>query len=192
MLKRDIRISILESRGRLTTADVETLDAEIALRFRECRLSIPSAIHRYMPARDKREPDPTPMVAWLRSLNPGLREMVPRIIPGTDRLESLYVGRDTPWRIDAWGIPEPVTGVTANPAEADMVFVPLLAFDGSGHRVGYGKGFYDRFLTQCRTDCIRIGLSWFGPVDAIDDLRPEDIPLHLCITPERIYAFPQH
>ncbi|NDC78305.1 MAG: 5-formyltetrahydrofolate cyclo-ligase [Chitinophagia bacterium] len=191
MLKRDIRISFLERRSRLTTADVETLEESIACRFRESQIPLPAAIHRFMPARDRCEPDPTPLVAWLRSRNPGLREMVPRIIPGTDRLESIFVRSDTLWRFDTWGIPEPVEGASASPSEADLVFVPLLAFDKSGHRVGYGKGFYDRFLTECRIDCIRIGLSWFGPVDAIDDLRPEDVPLHLCITPERIYAFPQ-
>jgi len=191
MLKRDIRRSFLESRRQLSAAEVAILEERIACRFRECRIPVQSTIHHYMPAPGKWEPDPAPLVAWLRSRNPGLREMVPRIIPGTDRLESLLVGPDTRWRMDPWGIPEPLDGVKASPSEADLVFVPLLAFDRSGHRVGYGKGFYDRFLTECRADCVRIGLSWFGPVDAIDDLRPEDIPLHICITPERSYAFPQ-
>jgi 5-formyltetrahydrofolate cyclo-ligase len=191
MLKRDIRISFLERRKRLTAEEVGILEEKIACRFRNCRIPVPSALHRYMPARDRCEPDPSSLVAWLRSSNPDLRVMVPRIIPGTDRIENLYVSPDTRWRFDKWGIPEPVDGAFANPSEADLVFVPLLAFDKSGHRVGYGKGFYDRFLTECRSDCLRIGLSWFGPVDAIDDLRPEDVPLHLCITPERSYAFPQ-
>jgi 5-formyltetrahydrofolate cyclo-ligase len=192
MLKQDIRISFLEHRKGLTATEVGILEEKIASRFREYRIPIPAVIHRFMPALDRREPDPAPLVAWLRSRNPRLRELVPRIIPGTGRIESLYVGADTRWRFDKWGIPEPVEGETASPSVADLVFVPLLAFDKSGHRVGYGKGFYDRFLTECRADCVRIGLSWFGPVDAIEDLRPEDIPLHLCITPERIYAFPQH
>jgi 5-formyltetrahydrofolate cyclo-ligase len=191
MRKRDIRISFLESRRRLTAAEAHSLGERIVCRFLECHIPTPAVVHRYMPARDRYEPDPAALVAWLKARNPGLREMVPRIIPGTDRLESVYVGPDTCWRFDSWGIPEPVGGATASPSEADMVFVPLLAFDPSGHRVGYGKGYYDRFLAECRTDCLRIGISWFGPVDAIDDLRPEDIPLHICITPERSYAFPQ-
>jgi 5-formyltetrahydrofolate cyclo-ligase len=67
--------------------------------------------------------------------------------------------------------------------------MPLLAFDSKGDRVGYGKGYYDRFLAACRKDVLKIGLSYFPPVSSIDDIEIFDKKLDFCITPERVYAF---
>ena len=53
-----------------------------------------------------------------------------------------------------YGIMEPVDGTIIPYENIDMVICPLLTFDKNGYRVGYGKGFYDRFLTQCRNDVI--------------------------------------
>ena len=75
------------------------------------------------------------------------------------------------------------------PAEIDLVFVPLLAFDKKGFRVGYGKGFYDKWLAGCRPDCIKVGFSYFEPVESIDDRHEFDVPLNLCITPHNVYVF---
>ena len=44
--------------------------------------------------------------------------------------------------------------------QIDVVFVPLLIFDKQGHRIGYGKGYYDRFLSKCKKDTIKVGLAW--------------------------------
>ncbi len=71
----------------------------------------------------------------------------------------------------------------------DWVLVPLLAFDRRGHRVGYGKGFYDRFLAGCRSDARKIGLSLFAPVVAIDDIGSQDVALDAVVTPDRVWTF---
>ena len=70
-----------------------------------------------------------------------------------------------------------------------MVFVPLLVFDQHGHRVGYGKGYYDRFLDQCSESTLKVGLTFFDPVTKIEDIETHDISLDFALTPERIYAF---
>lgn len=70
-----------------------------------------------------------------------------------------------------------------------MVFVPLLAFDKNGDRVGYGKGFYDKFLKECKPEIIKIGLSFFEPEEKIDGIFEEDIKLDYCVTPNEIYTF---
>ena len=72
-----------------------------------------------------------------------------------------------------------------HPSEVDVVLVPGLAFDEGGHRVGYGRGFYDRFLALCRPDCLKVGLSYFEPISQITDIHAGDIRLDLLITPER-------
>ncbi|MBV9241520.1 MAG: 5-formyltetrahydrofolate cyclo-ligase, partial [Acidobacteria bacterium] len=88
-----------------------------------------------------------------------------------------------------WGIREPDGEQTASPDEFDIVLVPLLAFDSFGHRVGYGKGYYDRFLSLCRPDCLKIGLCAFAAETKIEDIHPGDIKLDLCLTPDEGFAF---
>ena len=87
------------------------------------------------------------------------------------------------------GIPEPVSENELNPLEFDVVLVPLLAADINGNRVGYGGGYYDRFLSQTREDCLRVGVSFFEPIAEITDIEAYDCKLHQLITPERIYSF---
>lgn len=88
-----------------------------------------------------------------------------------------------------YGIPEPVDGIELPSNKIDVVFVPLLAFDTKGHRVGYGKGFYDRFLNECKPDAITIGLSFFEAEENNIDINDTDVPLTYCVTPERVYSF---
>lgn len=88
-----------------------------------------------------------------------------------------------------WHIPEPVDGIPIAPEQIQVVFVPLLAFDTLGHRVGYGKGFYDTFLSKCKPGTIKIGLSFFNAVEEISDAYENDVKLDYCVTPEAIYDF---
>jgi len=88
-----------------------------------------------------------------------------------------------------WGIPEPVGGRVMEPHEFDVVLIPLLAFDVNGHRVGYGKGFYDRYLASCRPDCLKIGISFFESLAPIDDVEAHDIALDMAICPTQVYDF---
>jgi 5-formyltetrahydrofolate cyclo-ligase len=91
----------------------------------------------------------------------------------------------------AWGIlePNPQTCQKVPITDIDLVIIPLLAFDASGNRVGYGKGFYDRFLQDCRPDTLKIGVCLDEPVQRIDDVEAHDIPLDLCISPIGMHLF---
>ena len=88
-----------------------------------------------------------------------------------------------------WHIPEPVDGIKIENSKIDVVFVPLLCFDRKGHRVGYGKGFYDKFLSNCRPGTIKVGLSFFEAEELISDISEYDIKLDYCVTPEEIIVF---
>lgn len=92
-------------------------------------------------------------------------------------------------KVNEFGIPEPSHGKTIKPDALDIVFIPLLAVDASGHRIGYGKGFYDRFLRKCRPNCLFIGLHLFEELCEIDDVDRHDIRLDYCITPNKIIRF---
>ncbi|MDO7136986.1 5-formyltetrahydrofolate cyclo-ligase [Algibacter lectus] len=88
-----------------------------------------------------------------------------------------------------YNIPEPVDGIEILDDKVEVVFIPLLAFDTLGNRVGYGKGFYDRFLTKCKPETIKIGLSFFEASAEITDVYESDVRLDYCVTPERVYEF---
>ena len=94
----------------------------------------------------------------------------------------------TALQLNAYGIPEPIEGIEVAVEKLDVVFVPLLAFDHHGNRVGYGQGFYDRFLKQCRPDAIKIGLSFFDPLDSIET-NENDVRLDMVVTPNQVYNF---
>ena len=96
---------------------------------------------------------------------------------------------NTKFQKNEHNIYEPVDGIEVPTAKIEVVFVPLLAYDKMGNRVGYGKGFYDSFLSKCNEDVIKIGLSFFEPEETIDDVSPTDIRLDYCVTPKTIHSF---
>jgi 5-formyltetrahydrofolate cyclo-ligase len=90
---------------------------------------------------------------------------------------------------NSYNVPEPVDGLEVPDAKIDVVFVPLLAYDKQGNRIGYGKGFYDNFLSKCKPETIKIGLSFFPPEEKIEDVSENDVKLDFCVTPEGIFEF---
>ena len=96
---------------------------------------------------------------------------------------------NTKIKVNDYGIPEPVDGLEVPINKIEVVFVPLLAYDKKGNRVGYGKGFYDKFLGECKPETIKIGLSYFDPENAIDDILESDVKLNYCVTPFGVIQF---
>lgn len=120
---------------------------------------------------------------------PNIQTVVPRINLETDELESLEFNVQTPLLINKWQIAEPTGKTLINPQTIDLVIIPLICFDEKGFRVGYGKGYYDNFLKTCRTDCVKIGVSYFPPIEEISDTHKNDVRLDYCLTPLKIYKF---
>ena len=92
-------------------------------------------------------------------------------------------------KVNKLGVSEPISGIEIKPVQLEVVFIPMLSFDKSGHRVGYGGGYYDRLLKKCSRNCIKIGLSFFDPEDRIEDITQSDIKMNHCITPSKTYTF---
>jgi len=105
-----------------------------------------------------------------------------------NRLDTLQLPPDAAFFLDEWGIPVPQESVRVTSTKIQVVFVPLLAYDKSGHRLGFGKGFYDRFLASLDQPVLKLGLSFFAPEERIP-VEPHDIPLDYCITPGQIWSF---
>jgi 5-formyltetrahydrofolate cyclo-ligase len=103
-------------------------------------------------------------------------------------METLKLPKDAAFFLDEWGIPVPQESLMVSPNKIQVVFVPLLAYDLKGNRVGFGKGYYDAFLAKLSPDVIKVGLSFFEPEA---EIVPEehDVPLTMCITPEKVLNF---
>ena len=114
-------------------------------------------------------------------------------IPAWDTVSNALVHRmytdEMQIAVNSFGIPEPQNGIVISNDVFDYVLVPLLAVDRMGARVGYGKGIYDRFLAECSSKTLFIGLSFFELIACIEDTDVYDIPLHYCITPTKCYRF---
>lgn len=107
----------------------------------------------------------------------------------TGLLKHFLLTDNTIIKKNKYNIPEPVDGIPIPAESMEVVFVPLLAFDTKGNRVGYGKGFYDTFLASCKPETIKIGLSFFEAADEITDVFEGDIALDYCVTPKQVYHF---
>lgn len=190
MTKQYLRLHYKEKRAALSEKERLRLDDLLLIQFQQ--YTIPDGVNTllsYWPLKQHTEVNTHLMTDFLQFRMPGLQIAYP-VANFTDCSMKLYlVDDDTDYKINSYGIAEPVNGTAITAGEIDMVFVPLLAFDKNGYRVGYGKGFYDRLLAGCREDIIKTGFSFFEPVDTIEDINQFDVPLTTAITPNTIYEF---
>lgn len=146
-------------------------------------------VHIFLPIRRLKEPDTLMLADWLRATYPEMRLVISRSDLNAGTMDHYIWEKDDLLEVNAWGIEEPRAGLSIMAHQLDAVLVPLLAYDKEGNRLGYGKGFYDRFLAGCRPDCLKIGLSFFEAVDSLP-AEPTDIPLDFCISSRKIWKFP--
>lgn len=111
----------------------------------------------------------------------------------SNSMQHFLLTENMRFAISQFGIPEPINLenelIEIPETKIEVVFVPLLAFDLLGNRVGYGKGFYDKFLANCKPEAIKIGVSFFEAEEKISDVYETDIKLDYCITPKKVYSF---
>lgn len=146
-----------------------------------------SYFHIYLPIISQNEVNTESVLHLLRGKNKQI--VVSKSDFASRQMTHFILDDDTVLRKNEYGIPEPENGQQIVPIVIDVVFVPLLAFDLQGHRIGYGKGFYDKFLSSCRPDVIKIGLTFFDPEDTFSDVHPGDVKIDFCVTPKKVYKF---
>ncbi len=195
MTKHDLRKECRERRQKLTALEVAKQSEAIAQRFFGFfDVGQMTAIHSYLPIESQHEVNTFFILNVIQEQFPQTQIIVPRVIPNTADLEHYSWKPDTQLTQNQWNIPEPSTVISnqllmVNNSNVHLVIIPLLAYDQIGHRVGYGKGFYDRFLSQCPPSTIKVGLSFFEPVALIEDPNPLDIRLDYCVSPTKIWVF---
>ena len=186
MRKQDLRSKYRNRRKSVSESSLSASSLAIA----NASLTVPiwdcDYYHIFLPISQQKEIDTHFILTILQGKDKNV--VIPKV-SGNDSLKHYLLTDATTFQTNRWNIPEPVDGIEIPTDKIDVVFIPLLAFDRTGNRVGYGKGFYDTFLKECRKDVKKIGVSLFEAEDIIEDINAYDIPLDYCITPKKIYSF---
>ncbi|MGL2965573.1 5-formyltetrahydrofolate cyclo-ligase [Flavobacterium sp. XGLA_31] len=189
MFKKELRIKYKAWRQEMTQADIEDKSLAIANRLLQLDIWDKTYFHLFLTIVEQKEVD----TEFVLQILAGKDKEIVVAKSNFDTLEMTHylLTDNTKFQKNEYNIYEPIDGIEVPVAKIDAVFVPLLAYDKKGNRVGYGKGFYDNFLSKCKADVVKIGLSFFEPEESIEDVLPTDIRLDYCVTPANLYDFRQ-
>ncbi len=148
-----------------------------------------SVIHIFISIPDKAEIDTSFLIDFFFKQHPEIKVCTSIIDNNGQDLLHTCITPSTTYVPNKWNIPEPVERLAVPEDDIDLVLLPLLAFDIKGNRVGYGKGFYDRFLQNCKPEVIKVGLSFFQPTEELIEADAWDVPLDYSINPYNLYTF---
>ncbi|MAM28708.1 MAG: 5-formyltetrahydrofolate cyclo-ligase [Flavobacteriaceae bacterium] len=186
MDKAQLRTAYKARRKQLSSATIEDLSLQIANKALNLPIWKKTYYHIFLPIESHKEVNTEYMMHILQGKDKSI--VVSKSEFETGELKHYLLQENTVIKLSKYGIPEPVDGIEVPAEKLDVIFVPLLAYDEKRNRIGYGKGFYDRFLANCKPDALFVGLSFFPPEKNIS-VEETDVPLHYCITPEKILSF---
>ena len=188
MNKEAARKYYIAKRSELTAEKIKADSKAIAERFiasnlwKGCKV-----IHVFISIPDKAEIDTSFLIDFFFKQHSKIKICTSIVAENDQDLLHTYITPETTYRANKWGIPEPVERIALNENEIDLVLLPLLAFDTTGNRVGYGKGFYDRFLKKCKPDVVKVGLSLFEPTEELIEADAWDVPLDWGVTATQVF-----
>lgn len=191
MNKKELRLKYKALRAELSSEAIEDKSLAIANQAVKSGIWEKLYYHIFLPITEHKEVDTEFLLQVLAGKDKEI--VVSKSNFETRKMTHYLLTDNTKFKKNEYNIPEPVDGPETSgevpSTKIDVVFVPLLAFDKKGNRVGYGKGFYDNFLSECKPEVIKIGLSFFEPEEEIMDVFVSDVKLDFCITPEKVYQF---
>lgn len=186
--KQKLKTVFLRKRKTLTDQEfIQRNDRILSLLKGLSALEACQRIHVFLPIAKNREVDTWPIIEHLLSIDKEI--IISKTNQEDGSLDHFVFENSDQLELSAWGIPEPKNGRQVASDLIDLVITPMIVFDRLGHRIGYGKGYYDRFLSTCRTDCIKVGLSLLPPLDFIPYMDHHDVALDYCITHLGVYDF---
>jgi 5-formyltetrahydrofolate cyclo-ligase len=184
--KKTLRLKYKKLREELSEESIDAMSLQIANQALKLPIWDKTYYHIFLPISEKKEVNTEYLMHILQGKDKSI--VVSKADFDSGEMKHFLLQENTVLKSSAYGIPEPVSGIEISTETLDVVFVPLLAYDVHGHRIGYGKGFYDRFLKQCNSEAIFVGLSFFEPEPEIF-FEATDVPLQFCITPKKIMEF---
>lgn len=187
MQKKELRLKYKALRAELSPEDIENKSLAIANQAVKSDFWTKLYYHIFLPITEHKEVDTEFLLQVLHGKDKEI--VVSKSNFKTRKMTHFLLTDTTKFKKNEYNIPEPIDGIEVPASKIDVVFVPLLTFDKKGHRVGYGKGFYDNFFAECNKDALKIGVSFFEPEEEIIDVCESDVRLDFCITPEKVYSF---
>ena len=187
MLKKELRQKYKVVRQNLTATEIEEKSLAIANEILKLPIWEKTYFHIFLPIEEQKEVNTEFILHLLAGKDKEI--VISKSDFATRNMTHFLLTDNTRIKKNEYNIPEPVDGLEVPATKIDVVFIPLLAFDKKGNRVGYGKGFYDKFLAQCKPETIKIGLSFFAPEEQILDVFDSDVLLDYCVTPNVVYGF---
>lgn len=183
MNKQVLRQVYLEKRKTLSAKEHERRSRLICdMLLRSFDFRVLSAVHLFMPIESQREPNTRLIYDALSTQFPHLSLIFSVSNTHKNTMSHHVVRKNTQWKKNKWGILEPVDAELFDPMLIDMVLVPLIVADKAGNRIGYGKGYYDRFLKEsCQEEVITVGLSMSPLLDPLPYFEDFDKKLRYCI-----------
>ena len=189
MTKKELRTLYKEKRTPVSLPDMHSQIALMLRHFQEIPLGSLSYLLSFKASTAKLEVPVHFFENFCMDENHDLVICYPKADFKQLSMEIFEDNENLAWETISNGIEQPQSGDKVAPLLIDCVLVPLLAFDERGYRVGYGKGFYDRFLPSLRPGVTTVGVSYFEAVPLISDTNEYDVPLTYCVTPQRLYVF---
>ena len=187
MTKKELRTKYKALRKAIPENDLEERSLAIANKVLTLPIWEKTYFHIFLPIMEHKEVNTEFILHLLSGKDKEI--VISKSDFETRNMTHFLLTDNTKIKKNEYNIPEPVDGLEVPVSKIDVVFVPLLAFDNSGHRAGYGKGFYDKFLTECKPETIKIGLSFFEAEEIIEDVFENDVKLDYCVTPNTVYVF---
>ena len=187
MTKHEFRKKYKDLRSKLSSEEISINSIAIANKILKLTIWNAEFYHVFLSIAQLKEVDTEPVLSILSGKDKYI--VLSKTEFKTTSMKHFLLTDNTKIKTNSWNIPEPVDGIEIKPKQIEVVFVPLLAFDKHGNRVGYGKGFYDNFLRVCKPEALKIGLSLFEAEESISEITNNDVKLDLCVTPSRTYKF---
>ena len=183
--KTFLRSHYKKKRFSLTKQEVYDLSQRVCMQLDKLNIWELKHYHIFISILKFNEIDTSSIINKLKSEQKII--IVPKI--SNNELVHIAINDETEFGLNEFGIKEPNDGNHFIIENLDIIFIPLLAFDIEGHRVGYGKGYYDRFLKLTNNSTLKIGLSFFDPINKILDIDDNDVKLDYCVTPKQVHKF---
>ena len=187
MKKLELRPKYKALRKQLSGSEIEEMSLAIANKLLTLPIWEKTYFHIFLPIKEHHEVNTEFILHLLSGKDKEI--IISKSDFETRKMTHFLLTDNTRIKKNEYNIPEPVDGIEVPSHKIEVVFIPLLAFDTIGHRVGYGKGFYDKFLNECKPQTIKIGLSFFKAEELIEDVFEGDVQLDYCVTPEKIYSY---
>ncbi len=185
MKKSELRSIYKSKRNQLSEVEIHECSRKILENLKKMPIWEKSVFHVFVPIVQNHEINTFPIIEFLLTQNKTV--LVPKVVG--KKMISCRIDKGTEWTTGKFGVPEPIDCIEFENKKIEVVLQPMLICDRLGNRIGYGGGYYDRFLSEFQIQPLKIGLNFFPSIPKIEEVEPTDVRLDYCVTGDEIVSF---